>query len=463
MTTTTPDMGLVLPDVSITAGPQWATLLNAAFAVIDGHTHQTGSGVQISPAGLNISSDLTFNDNNATNLRTVRLFPNNTFTPLTADKTCLYALGGELFYIDASGNNVQITLNGFVDVAGAISALSIKDSAFFIQYFGDVSRQFRFNASAIPASTTRILSVPDSGANDSFVTANATQTLTAKTLTTPVISMINTGSGTTFTLPSADGTGGQVLATNGSAVLSFIPPAVPAANIAANDSNVVFTSSSSTFQVCNPTAARTYTMAATLIAGVPWTFYNEATSWANVITLQTSGSNAIAIVPPLGFVTILPLNSAPTTAAGWILTNRQSTPVVYIPAIGGCGTVSACEAFASLSGSNLSVSGSFIPGTVTGSLLQIAIPSALSINALALSQNNNTTTNPAGNIIGNIGVNVSGGVGAWIIPAPNVDVANVYVGGYFMSGLSAVAPQAANTFTGTGNETSFVYVVPVTF
>lgn len=222
MTTTTPNMSLILPDVSVTAGPQWATLLNTAYNVIDGHTHATGSGVKITPAGLNISSDLTFASNNATNLRTARFFPNNTFTPGVNDRGCLYELLGELHYIDSVGNDVQLTLNGAIDVNGAITSLSLKDTSFFLQYFGDVTRQFRFDVSAIPTSTTRILSVPDSGGNTSFVTAAAAQTLTNKTLTTPVIAAINTGS-TTFTLPAVDGANTNILQTNGSGVLTFVP------------------------------------------------------------------------------------------------------------------------------------------------------------------------------------------------------------------------------------------------
>ncbi len=131
MTHTTPNMNLVLPDVLMTTGPSYAYILDAAQYLIDSHDHSSGKGVAITPAGLNISSDLTFNSNNATNLRTARLFNNTSFTPLTADKTCLYANGGELFYIDALGNNVQITLNGSVDVSGSITALALKDSSFF--------------------------------------------------------------------------------------------------------------------------------------------------------------------------------------------------------------------------------------------------------------------------------------------------------------------------------------------
>lgn len=210
MTTTTPDMALVLPEVSITAGPQWATLLNAAFTRIDAHDHSPGNGVLITPSGLNITADLSFVNNNATNLRTVRLTPNNTFSPVAADRNCLYALGGELYYIDASGNNVQITLNGTIDVSNAITALSIKDSGFFVQYFGDTTRQFRFNASAIPTGTTRILSVPDSGGNDTFVTQGAAQTLTNKTLTSSTIatpSITTAANITAVTAPAAPAAG----------------------------------------------------------------------------------------------------------------------------------------------------------------------------------------------------------------------------------------------------------------
>jgi hypothetical protein len=70
---TTPNMNLDLPTVSTTLGPAWATQLNEAIGVdgtgIDAHDHTSGKGVRIPPAGLDISGDLTFGDNAATNLR----------------------------------------------------------------------------------------------------------------------------------------------------------------------------------------------------------------------------------------------------------------------------------------------------------------------------------------------------------------------------------------------------------
>lgn len=48
----TPDMGLVLPTVSVTPGPTWASQLNTAFNVVDSHTHVAGSGALIQPLSL---------------------------------------------------------------------------------------------------------------------------------------------------------------------------------------------------------------------------------------------------------------------------------------------------------------------------------------------------------------------------------------------------------------------------
>lgn len=45
--TTTPNMNLVLPDVSATLGPAWATALNTLLALVDLHDHTTGNGVAL--------------------------------------------------------------------------------------------------------------------------------------------------------------------------------------------------------------------------------------------------------------------------------------------------------------------------------------------------------------------------------------------------------------------------------
>lgn len=64
------------------------------------------------------------------------------------------------------------------------------------------------------------MAIPSLSANDTFVGLAASQTLTNKTLTAPTMETFKVGE-VTFTMPTADGTNGQVLQTNGSGALSF--------------------------------------------------------------------------------------------------------------------------------------------------------------------------------------------------------------------------------------------------
>lgn len=225
MTTTTPNMNLILPDVGSTVGPTWATELNTAYDLIDSHDHSSGKGIAITPSGLNISSDLSFAQNNATNLRTTRFFNNSSFTGGINDKTCLYALNNELFYVDGSGNTVQITSGGALDVSVSITTLTLKDSTFTLEYFGDTSKAFRLDGSLLQTSSTNVFSVPNIGTGSSntgtLVELAATQTLTHKTLGTGSVitgaTAVNLISGSgTLTLP----TSGTVVVPNGSDTLA---------------------------------------------------------------------------------------------------------------------------------------------------------------------------------------------------------------------------------------------------
>jgi hypothetical protein len=116
----TPNMGLILPVVGQEPGPTWASDQNASGVIIDQHNHTSGQGVQIPTAGLNINTDLPFNSNNATLLNSVRW--NNLASPLSGSApnlTCGYVAAGELYYNDASGNQVQITKAGSVNATSS--------------------------------------------------------------------------------------------------------------------------------------------------------------------------------------------------------------------------------------------------------------------------------------------------------------------------------------------------------
>lgn len=113
MSTQSPNMGLTLSTIAVDSGLAWETNLNLSLTTLDGHTHASGSGVQIQPNGLNINTDLTFQSNQATNLKAA-LFVNQTSL---ATLNALYTVAGELWYNDPTGA-VQIT------AAGAVNATS---------------------------------------------------------------------------------------------------------------------------------------------------------------------------------------------------------------------------------------------------------------------------------------------------------------------------------------------------
>lgn len=128
----TPNMNLPNPVPGVDPGPDYAENIQSCMNQIDQHNHSAGQGIQIQPNGLNISSDLPFNGNNATLLNSVRLV--SLATPLTnvaPDIGCLYVSGNELYFNDYSGGNqVQITLNGTVNATSSGIASGTATAAF---------------------------------------------------------------------------------------------------------------------------------------------------------------------------------------------------------------------------------------------------------------------------------------------------------------------------------------------
>jgi hypothetical protein len=108
-------MSLILPTVGQEPGPNWALDLNSSLSLVDQHNHASGSGVQITPAGINIDVDLPFNGSNATGLRSARFDVQG--SPLSGglDIGCIYVSGQDLYYNDTLGNQVQLTASGAVN------------------------------------------------------------------------------------------------------------------------------------------------------------------------------------------------------------------------------------------------------------------------------------------------------------------------------------------------------------
>lgn len=129
-TTLTPNMSLPVPGVGTEQGPDYATDVNNCLTLIDAHDHSPGYGTPISPAGMLISSDLSFVGNNATNVKTVRFNPQSTAPASPSDLGCLFEVGADLYYTDGVGNVVRITQSGAIaGTPGSISNLVSPASA----------------------------------------------------------------------------------------------------------------------------------------------------------------------------------------------------------------------------------------------------------------------------------------------------------------------------------------------
>lgn len=141
-------MSMPVPTVSVDPGPDWATNLVASLSIVDSHNHSPGYGVQITPAGLDINSDLSIASNNLTNVRTVRFASQAATLNQAADYSALYEVGVDLYYNDGSGNNIRITQSG--SVAGSSGTITGLPSGTASASYG--ASRFTFQSSTnVPA------------------------------------------------------------------------------------------------------------------------------------------------------------------------------------------------------------------------------------------------------------------------------------------------------------------------
>lgn len=157
-TTTTPNMNLVLPTVTLQPGPTYATNINTAFEDVDAHDHTSGSGVQVPTAGLNINADLTMNEYDLTHARTVRFTDQNSALVDSADIGCIYNVGGNLYWNNASGTAIQITAGSSLNAAsiGGIGGDYVTSGA--SAYYTSAQTTFYFTSSANTPATVSMAS-----------------------------------------------------------------------------------------------------------------------------------------------------------------------------------------------------------------------------------------------------------------------------------------------------------------
>lgn len=206
---TSTNMGMPIPGVSVTAGPLWATDINSCLTIIDAHDHSPGYGVQIGPAGMNINADLTFNGYNATTFRSVRFTAQGSPLGLSTDKGCIYESGVDLYYNDGSGNQIRLTQSGGVaGSSGSIGSLASPASA----TYSAGSKTFIWQSGSTKAAAM------DNGA----VTIRETDVASAKGIT--LSSPTSLGADYSLTLPTALPGSTQYLSSTSSGSMAFASP-----------------------------------------------------------------------------------------------------------------------------------------------------------------------------------------------------------------------------------------------
>jgi hypothetical protein len=193
-------MSLPVPQPGEDPGPQWATDLNACLTIVDAHDHTSGLGVQITPNGLNINSDLSFNSNNLTAARTVRMSEQSATLSLPTDLLCIYAVSDDLYYNDGNGTAVRITQSGAVaGTPGSIANLVSPATATYVG--GSTSFVWQSNTNT-PAHTDQA----------SAILRNLTANSKSLTLSPPAAM----GADFTIVLPNLPGSGSKFVSMDSS-------------------------------------------------------------------------------------------------------------------------------------------------------------------------------------------------------------------------------------------------------
>lgn len=194
---TTPNMGLSLPTVGVTAGPAWATLVNAAFTTIDSHDHTTGKGVQIVPSALNINTNLGFQSNYATALGAATFSALGSSLLGASNYGSVYELVTDLAFLDGGGNTIRLTSGGNLNTAA----------------FGNNSITASKIASGVAATGTPLVANGSGGTSFSsiaFSVSIATKTTNYQLTNADGTILGNASGGLTITLPDPTVNAGKI-------------------------------------------------------------------------------------------------------------------------------------------------------------------------------------------------------------------------------------------------------------
>lgn len=279
---TSPNMQLTVPVVGVDTGPDWANNINASLTIIDAHTHAPGSGVQITPSGININSDLPFGKtNNATQIRSARFW--SQASPIAAsgsDLECVYVSGVDLYYNDGSGNQIRITQSG--SVAGASGTITGLPSGTASAAYASGTGTFVFQQATSTGANLDVASIairyPGSYPTPSgnYIQLQAPSSLASGySLTLPALPSANN----TFLSIATDGTISSTLSVDNSTL------AISGGNVIVKSGGITAT------QMANATITGTQVSSS---INLPGKTVQEAGS--NVVVSNTNATNSMSIV-----------------------------------------------------------------------------------------------------------------------------------------------------------------------
>lgn len=375
-----PNMSLPVPVVGSEPGPQYAAAVNNCLSIIDSHDHSSGSGVQITPDGLNINANLTFQNNPALSLGYANL------SILTVDPTTLvslYAKGDDLYFIDGAGNPVRITQSGAVaGTPGSIANLVAPASASYVAVSSTFVWQSNANIAAnldagsllmrnlSPNSTYALTLQPPAG-----LSSNYAITLPALPGTTGIMRLSNTGamsgtlqpdastieiSGDTLRVPTGGITATQIA--SGTQIPLIIKTVTTADTVASTDSVVLCSS-----------AGGGYTLSLYTPVGNSGKLLRIVKTTSDFNQIVVSGTGILTSLDTLGeYIEVI------SNGTTWTLLERNvgTTGTSYSPAMTNHTPTSVNAQWARVGG-GMMITMSFTTGSGVGAQMRIGLPGGL--------------------------------------------------------------------------------------
>ena len=105
----TPNMGLDLPTISSTLGPEWASLLNAALELVDAHDHTSGKGPKVTPAGILINAILDMAGEKLGDANSLQMRNRSSFDVSSDALGSIQVKDNDLYFINSASTAIQIT------------------------------------------------------------------------------------------------------------------------------------------------------------------------------------------------------------------------------------------------------------------------------------------------------------------------------------------------------------------